>query len=221
MINVVKCKLEECEKEAVYGRRGWCRGHYERWLRHGDPRAGRQFTAQGTPEERFWVKVDKRGPDECWEWLAGRNSDGYGTFAIRRSDRPDRFMPITAHRFSWNLHGGDLPLVAEHGRNDRTIDHTCKNRLCVNPAHMEVVTHEENARRAAQVRASVSEQMAMVAVAITQSRMGRATTQGIADELGVSKRAAKIGLDKIRAQGFVRLVHNGKWSYWEFAEVAA
>lgn len=55
--------------------------------------------------DRFWTKVDKRGPDECWPWTAATNDHGYGVL------RPETTNPggptLKAHRASLMLHGID------------------------------------------------------------------------------------------------------------------
>ena len=83
-----------------------------------------------TPDERFWVRVDKT--ETCWLWTAAR-TDGYGRF--RLADRM-----AYAHRFAHELLVGPIP-------DDREIDHLCRVRHCVNPAHMELVTSRENTLR--------------------------------------------------------------------------
>lgn len=88
-------------------------------------------------EERFWSKVDKRGPDDCWLWTGALNgSMGYGT--IQRGGRGEG--QVRAHRLSWELAHGPIP-------EGLIIDHLCRTPRCVNPGHMELVTFRENIMR--------------------------------------------------------------------------
>jgi len=86
-----------------------------------------------TLEQRFWEKVKKT--ETCWEWVAGKVSDGYGTFHVA----PGQGMG-SAHIVSWEMARGPVPEGLE-------IDHLCRNRSCVNPDHMEAVTHRVNSLR--------------------------------------------------------------------------
>ena len=82
--------------------------------------------------ERFWEKVNKAG--ECWVWLGSKTKNGYGQ--IWNNGKVEY-----AHRVSFEIHKGDIPSGLE-------IDHLCENPSCVNPDHLETVTHSENIKRA-------------------------------------------------------------------------
>ena len=89
------------------------------------------------PEVRFWRKVQKGGPDECWIWLGGKMGKGYGQFMLGKMD--GRTTWIGAHRFSWMLHNGmEVP-------KGQQVMHACDNPPCVNPAHLSVGSCADNA----------------------------------------------------------------------------
>ena len=81
--------------------------------------------------ERFWGQV-KIYPNSCWIWEGG-TSNGYGSFFLG-------CRKVKAHRYSYEQLVGGIPEGLD-------IDHLCRIRRCVNPAHMEPVTRSENTRR--------------------------------------------------------------------------
>lgn len=83
--------------------------------------------------ERFWSKVDLNGAGGCWLWTAA-TARGYGQFW-----NEDRKV-VRAHRWAYEALVGTVTEGLE-------LDHLCRERACVNPAHLEPVTHGENVRR--------------------------------------------------------------------------
>ena len=81
---------------------------------------------------RFWRKVEVSAG--CWEWVGAVQSAGYGSFTAA----PNR--QTTAHRFAYTAMVGPIP-------SGMDIDHRCRNRRCVNPSHLEVVSRSENVVR--------------------------------------------------------------------------
>lgn len=78
----------------------------------------------------------KRGAaDECWPWTGVPSRAGYGTFIVGKRGRRQN-----AHRWIWEQINGPASSKLH-------LDHLCRNKLCVNPTHMELVTHAENLRR--------------------------------------------------------------------------
>lgn len=90
---------------------------------------------------RFWKNVNKN-PDGCWEWLGVLDRHNYGQFSrdgLRRQ----------AHIIAYELIIGEVPKGLE-------LDHLCRNPKCVNPKHLEAVTHRENILRGVAARKSAA-----------------------------------------------------------------
>lgn len=82
---------------------------------------------------RFWAKVDVRSADECWLWTASTNTAGYGQFWLDTRQ-------LGAHRVAYEALVGPIP-------DGLQIDHLCRVKNCLNPAHMEPVTQRVNLLR--------------------------------------------------------------------------
>ena len=82
----------------------------------------------------------KKGAKEvngCWEWQKSKQSEGYG---VLRLVVDGKSKLCYAHRTSYEQFVGPIP-------EGFVIDHLCRNRCCINPAHLEVVTFAENCLR--------------------------------------------------------------------------
>jgi len=113
--------------------------HYQRLTKSGYLE---QPLSTGPDEARFWAKVNKDGPlsehrpelGPCWLWTAGISANtGYGNIWWDNTTQ-------SAHRIAYELTTGTIPAGL-------TIDHLCRRRACVNPSHLEPVTHRVNNNR--------------------------------------------------------------------------
>jgi hypothetical protein len=82
--------------------------------------------------DRFWTKV-RKDADGCWRWIAANNGVGYGHMYYEGAMR-------YSHRLAYEALIGPIP-------EGHDLDHLCRTRCCVNPAHLEAVTRRENLLR--------------------------------------------------------------------------
>lgn len=82
-------------------------------------------------------RQSRAGASGCWDWQGRLNNAGYGHMSVRYDEG---MKTVLAHRMSYEAFVGPIP-------DGLVIDHLCRNRTCVNPAHLEPVTSRENILR--------------------------------------------------------------------------
>ena len=100
-----------------------------------DPRVHVCNGCNETLIERFYGRVMPEPNSGCWLWDGADMTNGYGVMSLGR-----RRFKMLAHRFSYVLHKGKIAEGLE-------LDHKCRVRGCVNPDHLEAVTHRTNVLR--------------------------------------------------------------------------
>ena len=116
--------------------RNLCRRHYLEEVYADTPPPTRDALA-----DNVYPYIDKLD-NGCWEWQRARVKYGYGTLGYVEHGR---IKTVGVHRWVWEDMVGPIP-------KEMTLDHLCRNPPCCNPAHLEVVTRQENSRRAAAAR---------------------------------------------------------------------
>lgn len=125
---VTTCTVPDCNRD--HEAKGLCHSHFESYRRHG---VMPTKPILDTLEARFMAKVVKQ-ENGCWLWTGATDGDGrYG--AIMAWSKVRR-----AHRVAYELFRGPIP-------DSLSLDHLCKRTLCVNPEHLEPVTHKVNVLR--------------------------------------------------------------------------
>lgn len=151
------CDLPECS--APFVARGMCRKHYNQW-RLATPKEerapGRSGCSRMSLEERFWSKVRRNGPDDCWPWQGAQAALGHGMFWVSAERKRQ-----SAHAIALELASGIQRPSGMH------CCHRCDNPACCNPAHLyygtpaqnssDMVSRKRNSRGSGKVNALLSE----------------------------------------------------------------
>jgi hypothetical protein len=129
------CSVEGCRKTVWGGQ--WCAMHASRMYMHGSLTL---YRASRDEDERIENYIHHEPNTGCWLWGGFVDKDGYGSALVKNPNGHGRGLTRRAHRVVYERCRGPIP-------EGLTLDHLCKVRCCVNPAHLEPVTMRENVMR--------------------------------------------------------------------------
>lgn len=125
-----RCSVAGCDRPVFA--RALCGSHYKRHWRYGDVEGGGRYIGRSVAfQVQRKIAVTGSG---CWEWQGTKDRQGYGKLRVMGA------RSTMAHRAAYEAFVAPIPDGME-------IDHLCRNTSCVNPAHLEPVTSQENSRR--------------------------------------------------------------------------
>jgi len=175
--------------------RGWCRKHYRRWQRHGDPFAGRRDNRppelQTEAEIFAWFMPGDPPIDGCWDWPAATFGHGYGRFFVAGKS-------VSAHVASYQVYHGPT--------EGHEVLHHCDRPVCCHPSHLHLGTHREN------IQEMLDRQRVAVGERLPQAKLTEVDIREIRNLKGVSQRviAERFGV----SQSSISNVLTGKrWAH--------
>jgi hypothetical protein len=122
------CQIAGCLREHFAD--GYCNPHYKRKRRYGDPVGGGRFRDESDAIRLSHLYAIQ--PGGCWLWQGAIDRVGYGEVWWRGKRHRAHRAVYAALRGEWPVH---------------ELDHLCRVKHCVNPDHLEPVSHSENLRR--------------------------------------------------------------------------
>lgn len=132
----------------------------------GEPKRFIRGHARSNYKPLRWIEEDRGYLTPCWIWQLSLTRDGYGGVAHS-----------TAYKAVYEQHRGPVP-------DGLQLDHLCRVRACVNPDHLEPVTHIENVRRGANTKLSVDKAREIRALLVAgRSQSEIAVAFGVAQSL--------------------------------------
>src|SRR5699024_10633058 len=127
-----QCSVEECDRP--YYAKGYCKLHYNRWSKWGDPLIVKQVQ-YASPEESFEARTMPVTETGCLLWTGGTSADGYGSMWVGGKD-------VYAHRYAWERVNG-------HNHVALRMQHLCLTPACCYNDQLRLPTRPETSRNMA------------------------------------------------------------------------
>ncbi len=114
-----------------------------RWTTHQGPKRQPTWLKYESLRDKLETYIERVTESGCWIWMGGLSTSGYGRLFMKEGDR---YIKRQAHRIVYQeFRGEKVP-------DDLELDHLCRVHCCVNPDHLEPVTHAENMARSGPAR---------------------------------------------------------------------